>query len=383
MPSSPIPSQGALTSASWVTLVKLLETDPSNLRLRAELFERALAAGALDVAASALDGVLAIDPSGAEWRHRKAVLSMARGDWQGAETQLQGLINEGQHDPGVRYNLAYTHFALGQSALAHDLLVELMQEQPADLMDQVLTLRLRCLHQEHKLQEGVALYQQFEAQHASASAAGAAALIAVDLGQPALADAWASRALAMNPQQHEALVAKGSVLLGKRQGVQALPLLLRAEQEHPRDGRTLSALGLAYMLNGNFAEALAVLHRAVQFMPNHIGTWHAIGWCAIFLRDLAAAQVAFERAISLDRNFAESQGGLAVTFALRGQSQLARETLRRAEGLPGRSVSAEYASAILGGEAQDVERFEKMARRILGGHHDAEGRSLADLILRR
>lgn len=382
MPSSPTPSQVALASAPWATLAKLLETDPSNLRLRAELFERALAAGALDVAASALDGALAIDPLGAEWRHRKAVLSMARGDWQGAEAQLQGLINEGQHDPGLRYNLAYTHFALGESALANALLVELMQEQPADLMDQVLTLRLRCLHQEHKLQEGVALYQQFEAQHASASTAGTAALMAVDLGQPALANAWASRALAMNPQQHEALVAKGSVLLGERQGSQALPLLVRAERGHPRDGRTLSALGLAHMLNGNFAEAQMVLHRAVQFMPGHIGTWHAIGWCAIFMRDLAAAQLAFEEAISLDRNFAESQGGLAVTLALRGQAQSARETLRRAEGLPGRSVSADYAAAILGGETQDAERFEKMARRILGAQRDAEGRSLADLILR-
>jgi Flp pilus assembly protein TadD len=98
---------------------------------------------------------------------------------------------------------------------------------------------------------------------------------------------------------------------------------------------------------------------------------------------MPAAQLAFENALDLDRNFGESHGGLAVVQALRGQTEEAEESIRRAHKLDPQGLSARYAQAVLSGDAADPAKFQAIVREALGAHRDAEGRSLAELVLGR
>ena len=98
-------------------------------------------------------------------------------------------------------------------------------------------------------------------------------------------------------------------------------------------------------------------------MPGHIGTWHALGWCHIAGQRLAEARACFERALALDRNFAESHGGLGIVSAMEGERDAAAESVERALRLDPKCLSARYAQALLSGEIRDSQSFQRMAER--------------------
>ena len=85
-------------------------------------------------------------------------------------------------------------------------------------------------------------------------------------------------------------------------------------------------------------------------MPNHIGTWLAYGWCQLTTNDPRAARVSFEEAMLLDRNVAETDGGLAVALARIGQVASAQEEIEIALRLDPKNLSVRYAQSLLSGE---------------------------------
>jgi Tfp pilus assembly protein PilF len=154
-----------------------------------------------------------------------------------------------------------------------------------------------------------------------------------------------------------------------------------ARLRHPNDGRTLSAIGMAQLLNSNLEEARIAFTDAIVHMPAHIGTFHGLGWCELMRKNLPAAKAAFEAALALDQTFGESHGGLAVVQAMSAQRDEAEESIRRALKLDPAGLSARFAQAILSGEVQDPQRFTRLARRALGQHRTPDGRSLADVVM--
>jgi tetratricopeptide (TPR) repeat protein len=129
--------------------------------------------------------------------------------------------------------------------------------------------------------------------------------------------------------------------------------------------------------------ARARFARATIAMPEHIGTWHGLAWCCIAQQDLSAAADAFNAALVLDRNFAESHGGTAVVLALQSRTEEAREAARLAQRLDGKCLSAGYALALVNGEIKDAASFNRLAAKMLGGMRDASGQSsVLDIISR-
>jgi tetratricopeptide (TPR) repeat protein len=359
-----------------------LASDPDNTAMRADVFDLALRLSSLDVAQVQTTWALRLAPDDRGWRHRQALLAMARGRWPEAESLLQGLIDEGEDSPAVACNLAYVHFSVERYAQAVSLLQPLVAQRLAQA-PQSLALLLRCLHRQGAVEEALEVFARHSDQASSADAFGVASLLALDAGEMRRAWAWSARALERDPQQHEALVAKGTTLLGRRDAGGAMACLSAALALHPQDGRTLSALAMARLLQSDFDAAHEAFVLAVKYMPLHIGTWLGLGWCEIFRRQMPAAQLAFENALDLDRNFGESHGGLAVVQALRGQTEEAEESIRRAHKLDPQGLSARYAQAVLSGDAADPAKFQAIVREALGAHRDAEGRSLAELVLGR
>lgn len=154
-------------------------------------------------------------------------------------------------------------------------------------------------------------------------------------------------------------------MLARQDAAQARTQARAALQISPRDGRAWSAHAMADLLAGDLPTALAHFDNALATMPGHIGTCHGKAWAQLLSSDLPGAQRSFTSALDLDRNFAESHGGLAVALQVRTEEAL--QHIERALRLDAFNLSGRHAQAIFGGEIRDLESFQVLAKRLLRG----------------
>lgn len=389
-PSSSAPEPSAADAQRAQSLRRLeqlenfLRSDPSNNALLIDAYETALRCAAWDRALFHLrhGQSLDIDPWG--WRLREGDFWLAQGRDGEALAVLAALAQAPSAPPGfdrvVLHNLAFIEFRRGEHAACIERLAPVLERTagtaPAtdtltatDLALQVLWLR--ALHHDGQLERAMAWAQQAEAQGAlGTQAAGAASLVALDAADFAAAQRWSERSLreaGSSAPPVEALVTQASLALGQRDEKRARSLVSMALERQPSDGRTWSVLGFADLLAGNLAAALVAFGRALEAMPSHIGTWHGQAWARLLQGDLAGARRSFESALALDRNFAESHGGLAVVFAMQKATTEAAEEAEIALRLDAKNLSGRYAQALLSGEIQNAQDLERLAKRLLAG----------------
>jgi len=361
-------------------LESYLATDPGNMQLLSDAFETAISAGEFDRAEALLAQGNASGTDTAAWKFKESNLRIAQRRLDEAWEVLQALQqNTGAH-PAIIQNLAFIAFLQQQYKQCYDLLRPLIDETSNGAADSSLqVLWLRTLHRLTLLQEALNWYDRQIANNTLASdAAGVASLICIDADRLEQARQLSEQALKANPQQIEALVARASVALALRDANGARQLLTNALQQNPQDGRSWSALGFAEMLAGDLDKATQHFRQAVVFMPAHIGTWHGLGWARLMSRDIKEARDAFEQALSLDRNFGESHGAMAVVQALQGEREQALQSIERAKRLDKAGLSAHYAESILSGEASDAQAMQRLAQRLLGDRKGPLGGTMAD-----
>ena len=353
--------------------------DPDNQVLRVDIFDTAMAAGAFDVAERQIAQAQERQFDSAAWQFRQASLRIAQQRFAEARQLLRGLEQTMGAHPSITHNLAHIEFQQQRYAACCELLRPLMAAGAAAAESAMQVLWLRTLHQLGLLEEAWAWVQEQQTVGTlSESAAGIASLIAVDHNDLNAALALSDRALAREPLQMEALVARSSVALAQRDIARARELLARALERNPGDGRAWSASGFAEMLGMNLERARQHFQQALLWMPKHIGTWHGKGWACLMLKDMAGAKQAFDAALALDRNFAESHGGLAVVLALTGDTTRAAEHIELAMRLDKSNLSARYAQAVLSGEAADAQGIQRLAQRLLGQREAPMGGAMAD-----
>ncbi|WP_420997913.1 tetratricopeptide repeat protein [Cupriavidus sp. 30B13] len=369
--------------ARLTRLEQYLREDPNNLPLLEDAFNVAFAAGEWERARFHLRHAAALGVTGHTVDFREAHLDLAAHRWQQARARLEsmraapGLPVEARD--AVAHDLAYAAFRQGDLDGSHAVLAPLMEPVEARPTPAQQILWLRLLHHAGRLEDAVEwVRSRISSDWLVADASGVASLAALDLGQLDVAQAWATAALRENSQLLEALVALGTVALARRNPTQARAALRGALEVHPRDGRAWSALGFVDLLEQQLDAAIYDFHQAVQSMPDHIGTWNGMGWTNIVRRDMEAAAQAFERAIALDRNFGESHGGLAVAYAFLGRREEAEQAIERANGLDRTNLASQYASAVLGGDARDVQTIQRLAVRLLSRRAGPAGGTMAD-----
>lgn len=368
------------------SLRAFLQQDPRNEPLRADVFDAALAAGAFQEAGDVVTKALAEAPGNQDWRHREGMLLLARGEFHQAQEVYLELMAEAPTDFVFRFNLAFAQFAQGASADAA-ISIEPLLENGSGLADMAWPLWLRCQHHLYRLEEGLEAFNAAAAHRLmGAEAWGVASLMALDAERLKDARDWADQSLRANPEQIEALVTHGSLALGTQDANEAMAAFERALAHLPGDGRSRSGTGFAFMLRGEFPLAMQAFRQALEAMPTHIGTWIGLGWCEFLAGDLPVARKAFEQALELDRNFAESHGGLAVVLAGQGLETEARAEVAIALKLDPIGLSARYAEALMNGEASNPEAFQRFAHRVLAklpSKAGLPGQTLADAVLRR
>lgn len=365
-------------------LESFLREDPANPRLLAEAFDAAMSAAEWHRAEFHLRHALALDAGSLDWQLREGQWLLAQRRWPEAEQHLLSAAGRFESSPEqhatLMHDLAYLDLCRGTYETGIERLRPFAEAAKATAPELERTW-LRLLHQAGQTSRAMEWLRARETQGTLApEVAGVGSLVALDEGRYAESLRWAESALESGSAPAEAMVARASLALSQRDPALAQTLLATALQANPEDGRVWSALGFAHLLAQDCASARAAFERATTFMPRHIGTWHGLGWTAISQQDLPAALQAFDNALELDRNFAESHGGLAVAYALSQDAARSRAALARAQGLDRASFSARYAEALLSGQARDTASITRLAERIFAGQRAPLGGSLAAVV---
>jgi Tfp pilus assembly protein PilF len=368
-------------------LENFLREDPNNTTLLADAFHTALEAGEHARAEFHLRHAQALGADGHVWTLHEAHWLMAQGRDDEATAGLRTL----SFDDGVPQEV--------QRAATHDLALVALRRgdfigarqqieviiagagSHAPLAPAYQVLWLRILHRMTDLDAAIqwAMGRAASSQLAP-DAAGVASLVALDAAQYKTSLEWADLALLHNPTNLEALVARASLALAERAPARARQWLQLALSRNPNDGRAWSALGFADLLDQKLTLARADFDRAVLTMSSHIGTWHGMAWTALLQHDLTGAEHALDMALSLDRNFAESHGALAVLRVLQGRREEAQASIDIARRLERGNFSAQYAQALLNGEASNSQAVRRLAERMFAHQPAPLGGTIKDLL---
>lgn len=374
-----------------------LRDDPSNNALLIDAFETALSCGEWERARFHLQHGQTLHTEPLAWRLREGDFWLAQQRYEEALEVLEALASTPQPPPGfaevLLHNLAFIELKRGRYADCVGRLAPVLESpgttgQGTDAHPLIATralqqLWLRALHHDSQLTRAMAWALQAEQEKSlDAQAAGIASLIAIDAGDFAAAQRWSAASLGEGSQaEHpvESLVTQASLALAARDAARAIHFADAALRRQPGDGRAWSTRGFAALLANDLPAAHSAFVQALSAMSQHIGTWHGMGWTQILQGDLAGARASFDTALALDRNFAESHGGLAVVLAMQSLRQEAEEHAELALRLDKSNLSGRYAQALLSGEVKDAKDVQRFARRLLGGRAGPLGGDMGDM----
>jgi tetratricopeptide (TPR) repeat protein len=364
-------------------LESFLVEDPHNQSLLTDAFETALSCKEWARADMVLAQGLASGVEPWSWRLKQADWLLAQYRYGEARAALLALQQEAEAPPTMgavlAHNLSFIdvqegafHDSVTRLAswmeLGHvDVAAEAATDAAADptLKQALQTLWLRSLHRTGELDRAMAWTRAADAAHTlSPQAAGVAGQIALDADDLAMAERWTALSLEQGQPTLESLTTAASLALGQSDAEATRKWCTAALQLKPDDGRARSVMGFGDMLAGDMPQAEQSFRQALQTsMAEHIGTWHGLALSLVLQGRLDEAQALYEQTLEMDRNFAESHGGLAVVLALKQQPELAQQSLDRALGLDKRSLSAAYAQALLapGG----MEKSQTLLRQFL------------------
>ena len=131
-------------------------------------------------------------------------------------------------------------------------------------------------------------------------------------------------------------------LLRQGQRPQAIALLQQIIQQHPDNADARLLLGSVLVEDGRRDESIAQLTEAVRLRPKSAEAQNALGEAYIAFEDYSSARVPLEQAVALDANFAAARANLGATLLQLGQSDAAAPHLDRAITLLGHSPDAAW-----------------------------------------
>jgi tetratricopeptide (TPR) repeat protein len=300
----------------------------------------------LEEALAVLEQILELEPGHPEARALQGLIRLQQGHLADAIATFQQLTEEGVQAPALYYNLAYALMLDSRSDEAEPVAAQAARDLAT--LPAAGPLYMKALHFQGKVREAIAFAEQALDSHPEhLPLYGSLATLYLDNEDLPMAEQVAERVLELAPEDPDAATVLGMLALSRQDAATALPYLQRAVESKPNSGRARAGQGLAAMLQGDLAAAEASLQQAVTEMPNHIGTWHVLAWCRIFMQQPQQAKVALLRALELDRNFADTHGGLAIVAIMEGQLEEAQAASKRALSLNPRSFSGLYAQSLL------------------------------------
>jgi tetratricopeptide (TPR) repeat protein len=355
-------------------LVGFLERDPDNLALLADAAEAAFDEGKADLAASLLERRAAKAPPTPALTNLSGLVAMRRHRFDEAQATFEALVAEHPDDPALRLNLASAKAMLDDWTGADAAL----DEAATIVSPRAAALKVQALHHLGRLDEalaaGAGFAERFPDDERLMATLSTAAMDAEDLG---LARAYAER----GGQAPEAMATLGLLTLGEHRVADAEGLFDQALAASPDDPRALLGKGLGRMAEGDPKDAAGYLDRSAETFRTHLGTWVAAGWAYFVAGDYATSRARFEHALAIDDTFSEIHGGLAVLEVVEGRLEEARKRTEVALRLDRKCFSAALATSLLLAAEGDPEAARKIRDRALSTPVDADGRTLAQMMM--
>lgn len=358
-----------------------LAMDPANSRLQLELADLYLQLGRLSEYEAVLQQLLASEPGHFGGRSLLGVGLMRQGRMDEAVAVFRALQSDGWDEPVLFYNLAYALMLQGRYEEAEPYAA--MAAERLDLLPEAGPLHVRALHFLGRLQEAVLTAESALQQHPEHLCwYGLLATLYLDQENLAAAERMARQVLELSPADPDAATVLGLLALSKQDLSTASSLLQQANASKPNSGRAQMGLGLLAMLEGRLAEAEFSVTQALRDMPAHIGSWHVLAWCRILGNRPVEAKEALEHALRLDRNFADTHGGLAIVAIMEGDWQDAQQSVRRALGLNPESLPGQYAQSLLLQSAGQAVAAQTINEQLLQSSVLPDGTKLSEAVAR-
>lgn len=318
-----------------------LAEDPKNLNLLAEVIDLNIYLKNYNDAKSKIIDALSIEKDNPYFKLSLSTIYLAEGDYTSSIEITSTLINNNFTDPEIKFNHGYALALHGEYDEAKEFLLDLYNSEhqfqflPATL--------IRTLHHLGEIDEAIVIANQHLQDYPNDDVVmGMLSLLYFDNDDFSNAQLYADKTLALSPNNLDALVTAGGTYIGDERINEASAVLTRAAKLQPDNGRIWVKIGLIDMLNQDLSTAQTNIHKALDCMPEHIGSWHVLGWIQIMQNDVNSAEASFNHALSLDRNFGETYGGLAIIEGLKGNWAAADEHTKKAKFLGGEVMSSYY-----------------------------------------
>ncbi|HEY0148117.1 MAG TPA: tetratricopeptide repeat protein [Allosphingosinicella sp.] len=351
-------------------LLAMLESDPRNLPLLGEAAEAALAERHPQSAQALLQRYAEISILPPRELNLSGLAALQLGEFAAAAACFESLLDSGEEDGALRFNLAWTR------AMQKDFdgALALLSDELADALPQAGMLQVQLLHQLGEFDLGAARARRLVELHPEhAGLMAAVSVLAMDVEDAELAAYCAARA----PGHPDALATLGTLALGEERPEDALDMFNRALERNGAVPRAWVGRGLAELLAGRSERAAADIDRGAEMFGSHLGSWIAAGWAHFVSGDLSASRARFETALRLDSAFAESHGSLAVVDLLEGNAASARRRAEIAFRLDKQCFSAALARTLLAAGEGNGDNARRIFELALNTPVDPSGRTIA------
>jgi tetratricopeptide (TPR) repeat protein len=365
--------------------LSFLEQDPKNTHLISSILELALEISQVDVLNRMITHLQIQDIDEPQLNRLASLVCLQLGKLQETIIFGENVLGTEFENATVLHNLAYAQLYLGNYQKAQSLLQPLIEFSSA-LDANTYVLYARIMHHLECPEDAIhALEKAIALNPSHAEALGNLALLQYEtdhnLSDYANAKATALKAINIQPYQLEALLALAEIQLNERSISQARSSFNLILEHHPQSGRAWSGLGQLEFYETHIDQAEKYLLTAVEYMKDHVGTWQVLGWCYVLKNDIEKAAWAFDIALSLNTEFADSYGGLAVVAAMRQDTDTAKQRIQQAFALDEHSMAATFAEYILLNNAGSPEAAQQKMNSILirkAPSSDQSGQSLVN-----
>lgn len=360
---------------------QFLKQDPNNINLTIDLVDLLCQANRWEDAQRVIDECPPLVKESVAIILKKGEVFLLQRDFTSARTYLEQHID-------TNHEFSKHHMAQHMLGLCH-----FFQEQYSDAIPafenslntmssepQNLKYLAYSHHHLNQLTQALRYAEEWAQATPSADSFGYLAIILFDLNKLEAAEEYARRAIELAPDQSDAQVIIGSIVLAKGQLANAIEAFQIASKSNPNSGRTWLGLGLVALAQQATNEARSFLERAQTLMPKHIGTTLALGWLKFKLGEIEQAKSEFENALALDRNFAESHGALACAYIMLDQIESATEHITLARKLDPHNFASAYAQVLQLRKQGKANEAEALQSKIMNQRPPQQSMTLVELV---
>ena len=255
-----------------------------------------------------------------------ALLRAQQGDFEGALSLAQQLVQAAPEDAVLQNFLASMQMATGRTAAARQTLRELVEREPALLAAQINLARLDSAAGEHEAARE-RLRELLRRQPGAVAPMLELSRLAQRTGDAAQALRWAEKAQAADSHSIAATLRLVELHLARQALDEALAVADAAQRKFPENVRLRDALARVHLARGEARQARMILRRLSTDVGYNGKLLHRIARLQLQARDAAQAVWSLQKAVDADPGFLPAHVLLTEVLLERGNLELAGDVI--------------------------------------------------------